>query len=126
MKADIPGKRIRIALGSLLWSSLFLWAIWAICLQAQGTQAPLAGLFHDIGRWLLGATQQYSATADTMLMLAPNDPIFMKNSEGRLVQIGRVRTAFGATIYPIATQSALLLIDEAQLRSMCPHGFSLE
>jgi hypothetical protein len=126
LKADIPGKRIRIALGSLLWSSLFLWAIWAICLQAQGTQAPLAGLFHDIGRWLLGATQQYSATADTMLMLAPNDPIFMKNSEGRLVQIGRVRTAFGATIDPIATQSALLLIDEAQLRSMCPHGFSLE
>lgn len=119
------GNRFRAGLGLVLWLSLAAWATLGIGGQAGGDAQTLSVLSSELLRWLLGANQEYSAASESSLLLAPNDPIFLEDKEGRLVQIGRVRTAFGLTQDPVTTQSAQLLIDEQQLRSVCPGGFSL-
>jgi len=119
------GNRFRTGLGLILWLSLAVWAALGIRSQTGGDTQALSLLSGELLRWLVGVNREYSAAAESTLILAPNDPIFLKNAEGRLVQIGRVRTAFGLTQDPVTTQSAQLLIDEQQLRSVCPGGFSL-
>jgi hypothetical protein len=120
------GNRLRAGLGLILWLSLAVWAALGIRSQTGGDTRALSLLSGELLRWLVGVNRDYSAAAESTLILAPNDPIFLKNAEGRLVQIGRVRTAFGLTQDPVTTQSAILLMDEQQLRSVCPGSFSLE
>ena len=120
------GNRLRAGLGLILWLSLAAWAALGIRSQTGGDTRALSLLSGELLRWLVGVNREYSAAAESTLILAPNDPIFLKNAEGRLVQIGRVRTAFGLTQDPVTTQSAILLMDEQQLRSVCPGSFSLE
>ncbi len=120
------GNRLRAGLGLILWLSLAVWAALGIRSQTGGDTRALSLLSGELLRWLVGVNREYSAAAESTLILAPNDPIFLKNAEGRLVQIGRVRTAFGLTQDPVTTQSAILLMDEQQLRSVCPGSFSLE
>lgn len=126
MSSVTIGNRFRAGLGLVLWLSLAVWAALGIRSQTGGDTQALSSLSGDLLRWLVGVNQEYSATAESTLTLAPNDPIFLKNADGRLVQIGCVRTAFGLTQDPVTTQSAILLMDEQQLRSVCPGHFSLE
>lgn len=118
--------RLQLAAGLVFWLSLAGWATLGVLRQTAGSTQTLGNLTASLSRWAAGSSRETRVAAADWVLLAANDPVFLKTNDGHVIQVGSVRTAFGTGIDPVYTRSALLRLDRLLLASNCPHGFQLE
>ncbi|MEY3174116.1 MAG: hypothetical protein RLZZ436_2030 [Planctomycetota bacterium] len=118
--------RLQLAAGLVFWLSLAGWATLGVLRQTAGSTQTLGNLTASLSRWAAGSSRETRVAAADWVLLAANDPVFLKTNDGHVIQVGSVRTAFGTGIDPVYTRSARLRLDRLLLASNCPHGFQLE
>ena len=67
-----------------------------LTIRSQFSEKPqgFSEVSNGIGRWMAGVPGEHFAVSAVDLVLAPNDPIFLKMSDGSYRQVGRVRNNF--------------------------------
>ena len=119
-------KRIRTLIGLVCWLSLGIWAASGISGQSAGSVTGLTGLAGSLLRWSAGSADERRVAGNEFVMLAPGDPVFIKLADGRIVQAGSVRTAFGTTVDPVPAKAAIVRFDRSLLGELGAHEFVLE
>lgn len=118
--------RLQLAAGLAFWLVLAGWAVSGLLSQTAGSPGTLATLTGSLSRWATGSSREIHSASTAWILLAANDPVFLRTADGQVVQVGSVRTAYGTGPEPVYTQRALLRLDRQLLATACPNGFQLE
>jgi len=118
--------RLQLAAGLAFWLTLTGWAVSGLLSQTAGSPETLTTLAGSLSRWAAGSSREIHSTSTAWILLAANDPVFLRTADGHTVQVGSVRTAYGTGPEPVYTQRALLRLDRQTLATACPNGFLLE
>ncbi len=120
--------RLQLFAGLAFWLVLVAWAASGVFRQTAGSPQTPAQLTASLGRWAVGSSREVRALSSSLVLLAANDPVFLQTPDGRIVQVGSVRTAFGAGAGPdpVFTRSAVLRLDRNLTAATCPNGFLVE
>ncbi|MDA1230655.1 MAG: hypothetical protein O2856_07770 [Planctomycetota bacterium] len=105
----------------------------AICVSAwlaiRGTDAKEQGsvrhVVGGIGQWVIGARSERIAWSDFEIVLAPGDPVLMRQADGTFRQVGRIRNHFSDKPKDALTKHAALVLYDAVLKEF-PEGFELQ
>lgn len=119
-------KRIRTCVGLICWLLLGVWAATGISGQSAGSLTGLQQLAGSLLRWSAGSADDRRASGSQLVTLAAGDPVFMKLPDGRIVQAGSVRTAYGPTVDPVFTRAAVVRLDRSLLAELGAQEFMLE
>ncbi|MFM7057869.1 MAG: hypothetical protein ACKO2P_13195 [Planctomycetota bacterium] len=117
---------LRLIAGLAFWLVLAGWAASGVLRQTAGSPQTPAAMIASLSRWATGSSREVQAVSATWIVLAANDPVFLQTDDGRMIQVGSVRTAYGTGIDPVYTQRALLRLDRDLLAANCPNGFLVE
>jgi hypothetical protein len=118
--------RLQLAAGLAFWLVLACWAVSGLLSQTAGSPGTLTSLTGSLSRWAAGSSREIHSASSAWILLAANDPVFLRTADGQTVQVGSVRTAYGTGPDPVYTQRALLRLDRQLLATACPNGFQLE
>lgn len=107
--------------GVVAWVGLITAALLGMHYQFEGGLGGAGRVLGGISTWLAGGSQEFTATSDDYILLAPGDPVFLQTAEGEFQQIGRVRNHFGPTKLEAWTRQATVLLYPDQLSTL-PSG----
>jgi hypothetical protein len=119
-------QRVHLLVGVCFWVLLALWAAVGISGQSAGSIGGLRELGGSLLRWSAGSALELRAAGSEYVLLAAGDPVFLKLADGRIVQAGNIRSAFGSTVDPVYTKEALVRLDRGLLDSLGGGEFVLE
>lgn len=119
-------KHFRTLIGLVCWLLLGIWMAAGISGQSAGNMVGLQVLADSLVRWCMGSVVERSVSGNEFVMLAAGDPVFIRLTDGRIVQAGSVRTAYGATMDPVPVKAAVVRIDSRLLGELGGQEFVLE
>lgn len=126
----------KIILGTSTWLALMIGGVFAVHTQFTTNGHGASETISGIASWLVGAPNEYVAVSASYLLLAPNDPVFLKTEDGRFQQVGRVRNNFAPppadSRKPVSrqieafTQKASVVLYDSVIDDQFPLGYQLE
>ncbi len=122
----LPGvQQIRLLIGLLIWGGAILWLLNSAAARSGGLQR-VGGLCRDLSAWLTGNEITLPAKSELPLILAPGDPVFRRQPDGKLLQIGQVLGNGTQGLLPVWTTACSLRLDATAGQELLRQGVQLE
>lgn len=112
--------------GVIVWTILAL-ALFVNAVRPSGDRKlTAAGIAGGVSAWAFGGSRDFYASCATYSLLFPGDPVFLKQSDGRFLQIGYIANHFGERGRENWTKDAVVTLYDGLLHEQFPNGFALE
>ena len=120
----VPAMTRHLILGIIAWVGGCA-AVWLALLNTgENEQASIRQVAGEISQWIAGARSEQVALSETLILLAPGDPVLMRRVDGGYLQVGNVRNHFSSALKEAYTrQATVVLHDDVDVHA--PHGFVL-
>ena len=123
---SLPGtQQIRLLIGLLIWSGAVCWLLNSAGTRSGGIRDVVA-LCADLSVWIAGNEISVAADSELPLMMAPGDPVFLRQADGELLQIGQVLGTGKDGLLPVWTKECSLRVDATAVQELIRQGAQLE
>jgi len=110
MRTSRQIRRIRLLLGTAVWTGALVWFVVSAGGRSGGSAAAV-GLCADLVSWAVSVPDEFTAESQVPLLLAPGDPIFTHRNDGSMIQAGRVLGTDSGLLSPVWTKRCLIRLD---------------